>query len=70
MNNQASAGCNHPNSELCVGPGTTGKCDPAGDIGATCAFPDKDKSFDCKSRSCGVGGKCIAPTAYGLCTSG
>jgi hypothetical protein len=70
MNDQAAAGCNYPNSELCVGTGTVGKCGPAGDIGAACAYPDKDKSFDCKSRSCGLDGKCIAPTAYGLCTSG
>ena len=70
MNDQASAGCNYANSELCVGTGTIGKCGAAGDIGAACAYPDKDKSFDCKSRSCGLDGKCIAPTAYGLCTSG
>jgi hypothetical protein len=70
MNNQAAAGCNYANSELCVGTGMVGKCGPAGDVGAPCAVPDNDKAFDCKSRSCGLDGTCIPATAFGLCTAG
>jgi hypothetical protein len=70
QNSMAAAGCNYANSELCVGTGTTGKCGAAGEIGAACELADQDKSFDCKSRSCGPNKTCIAPTAYGLCTSG
>ncbi len=66
----SAGGCNYVKGELCVGSGATGKCSPQGAIGATCANPGKDKSFDCKSMSCGPTGTCIAPTANGVCSSG
>lgn len=66
----AAGGCNYVKGELCVGAGATGKCTPQGALGAPCANPGKDKSFDCKSLSCGPAGKCIAPTAVGVCSSG
>ena len=66
----AAGGCNYVKGELCAGAGATGKCIQQGAIGAACANPGKDKSFDCKSMSCGPTGTCIAPTAKGVCSSG
>jgi hypothetical protein len=66
----AAGGCNYIKGELCFGAGATGKCAPQGAIGAACANPGKDKSFDCKSMSCGPTGTCIAPTVNGVCSSG
>lgn len=63
-------GCNYVNGERCNGAGVMGTCGPQGAIGALCWDAGKDKSFTCKSLSCGPAGTCIAPTAIGLCSSG
>lgn len=63
-------GCNYVNGERCNGAGVMGTCGPQGEIGALCWDAGKDKSFTCKSMSCGPAGACIAPTANGLCSSG
>jgi len=70
QNNMAAAGCNYAKGELCVGTGTTGKCGPQGEVGDACGDPGHDKSFSCRSMSCGPDGKCIAPTANGICSQG
>ena len=61
-------GCNYVNGERCNGAGVMGTCGPQGAIGALCWDAGKDKSFTCKSLSCGPAGTCIAPTASGLCS--
>jgi hypothetical protein len=70
QNNTAAAGCNYAKGELCIGTGTTGQCGPQGEVGDACGDPGQDKSFSCKSMSCGPDGKCIAPTANGICLQG
>ena len=67
-NNFAAAGCNFPDGYTCTGAGTVGKCVRRGAVGDPC--DGKSQGFSCESMSCGVDGKCVAPTAAGLCKGG
>ena len=70
MDNSYAGGCNFPAQEHCVGTGAVGKCGPIGKVGDACAPPDHDKTYNCYSMSCGPAGKCVDPTANGICAGG
>jgi hypothetical protein len=64
---QDSTGCNIVKGEWCIGTGTAGKCGPRSAVGESCGAPGEDRVLSCASMSCGSEGKCVAPTASGVC---
>ncbi len=67
-NNFSAAGCNFPDGYTCTGTGTVGTCVRRGVVGDVCDV--KSSGFSCDSMACGLDGKCVAPTADGLCKGG
>jgi hypothetical protein len=67
-NPDANGFCNYTKGEWCLGESSMGMCGPRGDIGAACNHPGST-TYECKSKSCGLDGKCAAPTPEGICES-